>query len=112
MAWYINGKRIYVEEDTGWKVTSRLSEIDVLDSTKTIFHYAGHPSYTRSLTFVVFSGYYADILSLPLGEGVTLISDLGSESVIIKSIEPKRLRDISRTTAVMRCTMELAYNDA
>lgn len=105
MSWYLDGQRIYVEKDSGWAHNPRLGEINVLDSTQTIIHTAGRPSYTRQLTFVVFSGYHDNIL--PITDGI-LLSDQGNEGeVIVKSMKGERLMDISRTTAVFRCTVEL-----
>lgn len=107
MAWTLNGVRIYVEDDTDWQWTPRIGEIDVLDSTQTIMHHAGRPSYKRTLQFVIFSGYHANILSLPSGIAIPLVSDLGAQGdVTIKSIKAKRLLDTSRTTGVYRCTCE------
>jgi len=109
MAWYLNGVRIYVEEDTGWQHTPRLGEIDVLDSTQTIIHYAGRPSYTRQIVGVVFSGYHNNIL--PIVSGI-LLSDQGNEGmVIVKSCKGKRLQDIKRDTAVYRVTLDLIQGD-
>ena len=108
MAWTLNGVRVYVEKDTDWQLTPRIGEVNVLDSNQTIIHCAGRPSYTRSLTFVVFSGYQANILTLPLCSGIPLVSDQGAQGdVIIKSLKADRLLDISRTTAVYRITCEL-----
>ena len=108
MSWTINGVRIYVEDDTDWQWTPRIGEINVLDSSETIVHHAGRPSYTRTLQFVVFSGYHANILTLPSGTAMPLVSDQGNQGdVIIKSVKAKRLLDISRVTPVYRVTMEL-----
>jgi len=108
MAWTINGVTIHVEEDSDWKWTPRIGEINVLDSTQTLIHHAGRPSYTRTLQFVVFSGYQENILTLPSGQVVPLVSDLGAQgNVTIKSVSAKRLLDISRNTGVYRCTMEI-----
>lgn len=112
MAWTLGGQRIYTEKDTGWQTDPRLGEIDVLDSKETILHCAGRPSYRRTITFVVFSGYHINIL--PLADclvwsgGLALVSDQGAEGLVqIKSFKSERLFDISRTTPVFRITCEL-----
>lgn len=108
MPWTIEGVRIYVEEDTDWICVPRIGEINVLDSTETIIHRAGRPSYTRTIQFVVFSGYQANILPLCVASGITLVSDQGGQGdVWIKSAKAKRLLDTSRVTPVYRVTMEL-----
>lgn len=108
MPWTIGSVRIYVEKDSGWETTPRLSEINVLDSTQTIFHDAGRPSYTRSLQFVVFSGYFANILPLADGTLQPLTSDYGAEGdVMIRDLKPTRLQDIGRATRVHRVQMEV-----
>ncbi|GAH04230.1 unnamed protein product [marine sediment metagenome] len=108
MPWTIAGIRIYVEKDTGWETTPRLAEINILDSFQTIVHEAGRPSYTRSLGFVVFSGYFANIAPLADGVAHALVSDQGAEGdVFIKSLKPTRLLDISRVTVVTRVAMDL-----
>lgn len=113
MAWTLGGERIYVEEDTGWVLTPRYGEIDILDSTQTILHYAGLPSKKRTITFVVFSGYHDNIIPLLDGTSKALVSDQGSEgNVYIKDVSAERLRDISRTTEVHRVTMELMKDDS
>jgi len=113
MAWFINAHRIYVEKDTGWQCQPRIGEIDVLDSIKTIIHTAGRPSYRRNITAVVFSGYAANILPLANGSGYPLLSDQGNEgNVVIKNLKGERLFDTSRTTPVIRFTMELIKDDS
>lgn len=108
MPWTIGGVRIYTEKDSGWETTPRLPEINILDSTQTIFHDAGRPSYTRSLQFVVFSGYFANIIPLANGAVQALVSDFGAEGdVMIRSLKPTRLQDISRATRVHRVQMEI-----
>jgi len=108
MAWYIGGKRIYVEKDSGWQTTPRVGEVNVLDSNETILHCAGRPSYNRDITFVVFSGYFNTILPLAACSvsGIALVSDQGAEgNIVIKALKPDRLYDRSRTTPVYRVTM-------
>lgn len=114
MAWYLNSERIYVEEDSGWKVERRNSEIDILDSNKTIIHDAGRKSYTRDITFVVFSGYENRILPIiDNASGISLTSDQGAQgNVYVHRFEPKRLQDVSRDTPVYRITMELTKDDS
>lgn len=114
MAWTIDGNRIYVEKDTGWQSERRQAEIDVLDSSKTIIHDSGRPSYKRSIQFVVFSGYAANILPLQdAASSYTLVSDQGSEgSVFVKSLEPERLQAINYDTPVYRVTMEMTKDDS
>lgn len=112
MAWTLGGIRIYTEKDTGWQAEPRIGEIDVLDSNETILHCAGRPSYRRTITFVVFSGYHANIIPLAsclvYSGGVALISDQGAEGLVqIKSLKADRLFDTSRTTPVFRVTCEL-----
>lgn len=105
MAWTLDGHRIFVEKDSGWDHAPRIGEINVLDSSQTIIHTAGRPSYTRDITFVVFSGYHATILPIT---GGALVSDQGAEGdVIVKSCGAERLQDIKRTAAVFRVTMTL-----
>jgi len=111
MAWYLGGVRIYVEKDSDWQVDPRLGMIDVLDSSQTIVHHAGRPSYLRSLTFVVFSGYQENILPLATGSGIPLVSDQGAQgNVIVKNFKADRILDISRITPVYRVTTELIYS--
>jgi len=108
MAWTLDGVRIFVEKDTDWQTEPRLGENDVLDSTQTQLHYAGRPSYRRTLTFVVFSGYQANIL--PLADGVVkaLVSDISAQGdVVVMSFKADRILDTSRDTAVYRVTAEL-----
>ena len=108
MAWYIDGKRIYVTDDTGWEVVPRQGDINIIDSEQTIIHFGGRESYKRSLVFVVFSGYAANILTLPVDSAVPLISDQGAQGdVVIRNIKGKRMFDISRITAVMQVTMDI-----
>ncbi len=108
MAWYIDGKRVYVTSDTGWQVVPRQGDINILNSSQTIVHFAGRESYKRALVFVVFSGYAANILTLPVDSAVPLISDQGAEGdVVIRSIKSKRMTDTSRTTPVMEVTMDV-----
>lgn len=105
MAWYLDGHRIYVEKDSGWAHAPRIGEINILDSSQTIIHTAGRPSYTRDIVFVIFSGYHASIL--PITDGA-LVSDQGAEGdVVVKGCDAERLQDIKRTTAVFRVTMSL-----
>jgi hypothetical protein len=114
MAWYLNGERIYVEQDTGWKVERRSSEIDILDSNKTIIHDAGRKSYKRDITFVVFSGYSSRILPIiNNASGISLTSDQGAQGdIYIHNFEAERLQDISRNTPVYRVTMEITKDDS
>lgn len=105
MAWFLDGVRVYVEKDSGWDHDPRIGEINILDSSQTIIHTAGRPSYTRDIVFVVFSGYHASILPIT---GGALVSDQGAEGdVIVKSCGAERLQDIKRATAVFRVTMAL-----
>ena len=105
MAWFLDGHRVYVEKDSGWAHDPRIGEVNILDSNQTIIHTAGRPSYTRDITFVVFSGYHANIL--PITDGA-LVSDQGAEGdVVVKSMSAERLQDIKRTTAVFRVTCSL-----
>jgi len=108
MAWFLDTVRVYVEKDSGWQTTPRVGEVNVLDSNETIIHCAGRPSYTRDITFVVFSGYFTNILPLATCSvsGIALVSDQGAEgSIVIKNLKPDRLYDRSRTTPVYRVTM-------
>lgn len=114
--WYLGGYRIYVEKDSGWQTTPRLGEINVLDSQQTLLHDAGRPSYIRSLTFVVFSGYHESIIPLANNtvhsDGLLLLSDQhpaapGEGYVYVKTMKADRLYDRSRLTAVYRVTVEL-----
>lgn len=108
MAWYLDGKRIYVEKDSGWIAERRSAFIEPLDSTQTTIHDSGRPSYRRTLQFVVFSGFHENILPLADGTYKPLLSDQGNEgNVYINTFEPERLHDISRETAVFRVTTEL-----
>lgn len=114
MAWYYGGVRIYVEEDTGAKRSRRQAMIEILDSASTIIHDSGRPSDRRELTFVVFSGYDANILPLCNGSGHELISDEGSLGnwVIVGEPSPNRVRAINYATPVHRVTMELMKDDS
>ena len=105
MAWTLAGQRIYVEQDTAWQHTPRIGEVNVLDSEETILHYAGRPSYTRQIVFVVFSGYGTNIL--PITSGILVSDQCNEGQVVVKSCKGTRLFDTSRTTSVVRVTMEL-----
>ena len=105
MAWFLDGVRVYVEKDSGWDHAPRIGEINILDSSQTIIHTAGRPSYTRDIVFVVFSGYHASILPIVNGP---LVSDQGAEGdVVVKNMSAERLQDIKRSTAVFRVTCTL-----
>lgn len=106
--WHLDDIRIYVEKDSGWKVDPRRGKIDVLDSTQTIVHCAGRPGYTRSIQFVVFSGYFNQILPMAeLCSGVELCSDIGIQGyIIVDSFNPERLQALNHPNPVYRVTME------
>ncbi len=114
MAWYLGGVRIYVEEDSGLLRNRRQAMIEVIDSQSTIIHDSGRPSDRREITFVVFSGYEANVLPLINGSGHELISDQGSEGnwVIVGDPSPERLYAINYDTPVYRVTMELMKDDS
>ena len=94
MTWKLNGVRIYVEDDSGWIPTPRKGLINILNSTNTIVHQAGREAHTRSLTFVIFSGYYASILPITALGTVTLEDDSATETdVTVLDMKPERLYD-------------------
>ncbi len=111
MAWYLDGTRIYVEEDTGWIPKVRLGELNILDSTQTVIHKIGVGSYTRTLQFVVFDAYKVWLLDNALLTTVPLISDQGAEgNVEIKSISADRIQALNYAGPVSRITVELVKN--
>jgi len=94
MTWHLNSVRIYVEEDSGWNAEPRKGTIELLDTNYSIIHDAGRPSYERDLTFVIFSGYAADILPLLTSGIVVLTDDEANETnVSIMTAPATRLYD-------------------
>ena len=94
MTWRLNGVRIYVEDDSGWVPTPRKGLINILNSNNTIVHQAGREAHTRSLSFVVFSGYYASILPITAMGTVTLEDDSGTETdITVLDMKSERLYD-------------------
>ncbi len=92
--WKLDDTRIYVEKDSGWYCTPRKGTVELLDTEYSIIHTAGRPSYKRDLTFVVFSGYYTEILPKLSVDSVTLLETGGSTtSVSILEMRPERLYD-------------------
>jgi len=108
MAWYLNGIRIYVEEDSSWKADPRKGTIELLDTNYSIIHTAGRPSYDREITFVVFSGYATNILPLVSSGTVTFTDDSATTTdVTIMKAPATRLydfegREIFRVSATLK----------
>jgi hypothetical protein len=95
MTWKLGGVRIYVEEDSGWKSEPRRGTIDLLDTDYTIIHDAGTRSLQRDITFVVFSGYYNDIMPLVASGTILFEDDDGTTTnvAIMNDLSPTRLYD-------------------
>lgn len=94
MTWRLNSVRIYVEDDSGWIPTPRKGLINILDSTTTNVHMAGREAHKRSITCVVFSGFYANILPVAALGTVTFEDDAGAETdVTVLDMAPERLYD-------------------
>lgn len=94
MTWRLDGVRVYVEDDSGWKSTPRKGTIELLDTNYSILQTAGRASYRRDLQFVVFSGYAESILPMAALDSVTLEDDDGIETLIsVMSLNPTRLYD-------------------
>jgi len=94
MAWYLNGVRIYVEEDSYWQAEPRKGTIELLDTNSSIIHTAGRPSYDREITFVVFSGYGTNILPTLTESSVVFKDDSDtSTNVSVFKLNPTRLYD-------------------
>lgn len=108
--WTLNGTRIYVEKDSDWQVEPRKGTVELLDTNYSIIHTAGTPSYKRSLTFVVFSGY-DNLLPLIGQDSVTLLDDSGtSTNVTIMSWKAERLYDY-KLREIHRINMEVIKAD-
>ena len=94
MTWKLNGIRVYVEDDSGWNSTPRKGTIELLDTSYSIIQTAGRESYKRELSFVVFSGYVANILPLAVEDSITLEDDDGViTNVSIMGLNATRLYD-------------------
>ena len=111
MTWQLNGVRIYVESDSGWKPTARKGVIELLDTTSSILQTAGRQSHRRDLQFVVFSGYSTSILPIATLGTVTLVDNFGtSTSVSVMNMSPERLYDYNNRD-IHRVKVELMEID-
>jgi len=96
MTWYLNGVRIYVEEDSGFHAEPRKGTIELLDTEYSIIHTAGRPSYDREITFIVFSGYATSILPLLTEASIVFKDDADVETnVSLMKAPGTRLYDFS-----------------
>jgi hypothetical protein len=112
MTWRLNGVRIYVEDDSGWQPNPRKGEINLLDTEYTIVHHAGRESHRRELGFVVFSGYYENILPLANMDSISLEDDEGATTdVTVISLTPERLYDYLDRN-IHRVKVELLQDDS
>lgn len=94
MTWRLNSVRIYVEDDSGWNPTPRKGLINILNSNNTIVHQAGREAHKRSISFVVFSGYYNSILPITAMGTVVFEDDAGTQTnVTVLSMSAERLYD-------------------
>jgi len=107
----LNDVRIFVEKDSGWIVEPRKGTVELLDTDYSILHTAGRKSMTRNISFVVFSGYYTNIVPLVDDSSVTFEDDAGTDwTVTIMKESPERLynfRDYYDGTEVFRVSMDL-----
>lgn len=109
--WKLNNARIYVEKDSGWYCTPRKGTVELLDTSSSILHTAGRPSYRRDLSFVVFSGFASTILPLVSQDSITLEDDLGtSTTVSILDFKPERLYDY-KLREIHRCNITVLQVD-
>jgi hypothetical protein len=112
MTWKLDGVRIYVEEDSGWKSTARKGEINLLNTNYTIVHTLGRESYRRELQFVVFSGYYESILPIEAKSSVVFEDDDGvTTNVTVINMEPERLYSF-HDRKIHRVRVELMQDDS
>ena len=94
MTWKLNGTRVYVEKDSGWISQARKGTIELIDTNSSILQTGGRQSYRRNLQFVVFTGYYNDIVPLEASGTITLEDDWGTvTNVSIMNMSPERLYD-------------------
>ena len=108
MSFFLNGVRIYVEEDSSWKTEPRKGTIELLDTEYSIIHTAGRPSYDREITFVVFSGYLASILPTLTIASVNFTDDTPTTTAVtVMKLSPTRLydyqgREVFRVSATLK----------
>ncbi len=109
--WSLGNVTIHVDKDSGWQAKPRKGTVELLDTEYSVIHYAGRPSYARSLSFVVFSGYAEEVLPLLTEESVTLVEDSGaSTSVTIMDLKGERLYDY-KLRDIYRVNVELLQVD-
>ncbi len=109
--WKLNETRVYMEKDSGWYCEPRKGTVELLDTSSSILHTAGRPSYRRDLTFVTFSGFSTDVLPLVDDDTVTLEDDLGNTtSVSILNFKPERLYDY-KLREIHRCNITVIQVD-
>lgn len=115
--WKLGGIRIYVEEDTGWQVEPRKGTVELLDTNYSIVHTAGRKSMMRDITFVVFSGYYSDIVPL-IDDTTTTFEDYdGTVDTVTIMGKPSatriyNYRDSTDGTKVFRVKMNLLKDES
>lgn len=111
MTYKINNTRIYVEKDSGWQYKPRKGTVELLDTNYSIIHTAGRPSYSRSITFVVFSGYANDILPIANMTSVNFEDSAGTVTAVsVMDFKPEKLYDYFNRD-IYRVSMELLVDD-
>lgn len=107
----INNVRIYVEKDSGWQYRPRKGTVELLDTDYSIIHTAGRPSYSRSITFVVFSGYATDILPVANMTSVNYEDIEGTVTAVsVMDFKSEKLYDYFGRD-IYRVSMELLKDD-
>ena len=110
MAWSLDAQAIIVDSDTEDKAEPIYGQIQVLDASGTILHFAGSKSRTRTIKFwcETIARWNALLAAAEANSDVALVSDLGGEgNYRIMSLQGERRHAVNKANAWFYGTAEL-----
>lgn len=110
MAWSLAGVPVHVDDDTEDKAEPIYGQIQVLDASTTVLHFAGSKSRTRTIKFWLetIARWNALLAAAEANSDVALVSDLGGEGDYrIMSLQGERRHAVNKTNAWFYGTAEL-----
>jgi len=111
MASTIGGQTIIISEDSDWQVEPQYGELLPIGATSTVLHYAGTPSYRRTIAgWILDDGVHDAIVAMAAASSAVNLTtnDDGSQgNVQILSYSPQKRHANNYAYPIYRFTMEL-----
>jgi len=107
----IGGQTIVISEDSDWQVEATYGEINPIGATSTVLHYAGTPSYKRTISgWILIDGVHDAIKAMAAASSAVNLTtnDDGSQgNVQIMSYSPQKRMACNYAYPIYKYTMQL-----